>query len=305
MIETVQIIIDNPADADNIAPTFDPTGWIETITIFCDEKSSSFDKCGEGVEINLLDFFNDSDGTGPESSHMVFDIYNDPSTAIDDDYAYHIRITPDGIAIYNPMDSMYQTSGEISEWSMQGVTFEARDAFDSAAYSYQVNFIVRSVEFTAQREDSGSIEPGNPALFTGTGLPKSVVYAKLLDGGDTLNYTVVRDDGIWTMEISSTDLADGSFDIYFEQDDDQTLGYDDGNRITLTKGDEGGDGIGTWVWVVIAIVAFTILLGVGAFFFLEFEEEFEDDPEAQMERNKRRRSMRGPKQGLLNKQQVI
>ena len=128
--------------------------------------------------------------------------------------------------------------------------------------------------------------PGNPAMFTGTGLPKSVVYAKLLDGGDTLNYTVVRDDGIWAMEISSTDLADGSFDIYFEQDDDQTLGYDDGNSITLTKGDEGGDGVGTWVWVVIAIVAFTILLGVGAFFFLEFEEEFEDDPEAVMEQQK-------------------
>ena len=285
-IETVRIIIDNPADADNIAPQFDPTGWIDTITIFCDEKSDSFDKCGDGLEINLLDHFNDSDGTGPESSHMVFDIYNDPSTAIDDDYAYHIRITPDGIAIYNPMDSMYQTSSEISEWSMQGVTFEARDAFDSAAYSYQVNFIVRSVEFTAQREDSGSIESGDPAVFTGTGLPNSVVYAKLVDGDDTLNYTLVGDDGIWSMEITSTDIADGSFDIYFEQDDDQTLGIDDGNSITLTKGDEGGDGIGTWVWVVIAIVAFTILLGVGAFFFLEFEEEFEDDPEALMEQQK-------------------
>ena len=35
-----------------------------------------------------------------------------------------------------------------------------------------------------------------------------------------------------------------------------------------------------------AIVAFTILLGVGAFFFLEFEEEFEDDPEAIMEQQK-------------------
>ena len=34
------------------------------------------------------------------------------------------------------------------------------------------------------------------------------------------------------------------------------------------------------------MVAFAILLGVGAFFFLEFEEEFEDDPEAVMEQQK-------------------
>ena len=100
---------------------------------------------------------------------------------------------------------------------------EARDAFDSAAYSYQVNFIVRGVEFTAQRSDSGPIESGDPAVFTGTGLPKSVVYVKLVDGGDTLNYTIVGDDGIWKMEVNSPDQADNKFDIYFEQDDDQTI----------------------------------------------------------------------------------
>ena len=44
MISTVRIIIDNPADADNVAPTFNPAGWIDTVTIFCDEKSSAFDK---------------------------------------------------------------------------------------------------------------------------------------------------------------------------------------------------------------------------------------------------------------------
>ena len=52
MMETVRVIIDNPADADNIKPTFNPTGWVDTITIFCDEKSSAFDKCGVGAEIN-------------------------------------------------------------------------------------------------------------------------------------------------------------------------------------------------------------------------------------------------------------
>ena len=118
VVETVRIVIDNPADADNIAPTFNSTNWVDTYTIFCDESSSSFDRCGDGVEINLLDYFTDADGVGDPTNHMVFDIYNDPSSA-DDEYAYHIRITPDGVAVYNPMDSMYQTSSNPTDWSMQ------------------------------------------------------------------------------------------------------------------------------------------------------------------------------------------
>ena len=75
--------------------------------------TSSFDRCGDGVEINLLDFSTGSTyGVGDPTNHMVFDIYNDPSLATDDDYAYHIRITPDGVAVYNPVDSMYQTSSK-------------------------------------------------------------------------------------------------------------------------------------------------------------------------------------------------
>ena len=286
MIETVRIIIDNPADADNIAPTFNPDGWVDTVTIFCDERSSAFDKCGEGVEINLLNYFNDSDGVGPQSSHMVFDIRDDPSTAIDDDYAYHIRITPEGKAIYNPMDSMYQTSSEISDWSMQGVMFEARDIYDSVAYSYQVNFIVKGVEFTAQRSDTGTVTFGDSAEFQGTGLPNSQVKARLLKGDTLLNTTVVSADGTWSMEISSSQLGDdGDYQIYFAQDG-QFIGKDDNNRITLQSGEPDSGGLATWVWIVIAVVAFAILLGVGAFFFLEFEEEFEDDPEAVMEQQK-------------------
>ena len=286
MIETVRIIIDNPADANNVAPTFNPDGWVDTVTIFCDERSSAFDKCGDGVEINLLDYFNDSDGAGPQTSHMVFDIRDDPSTAFDDDYAYHIRITPEGKAIYNPMDSMYQTSSEISDWSMQGVMFEARDIHDSVAYSYQVNFIVKGVEFTAQRTDQGTVTFGDSAEFEGTGLPNSQVKARLLKGDTLLNTTVVDADGTWAMEISSSQLGDdGDYKIYFAQDG-QFIGKDDNNDISLQSGEALTDGLETWVWVVIAVVALAILLGVGAFFFLEFEDEFEDDPEALEEQQK-------------------
>ena len=286
LIETVRIVIDNPADADNVAPTFNPDGWIDTITIFCDERSSAIDKCGEGAEINLLDFFNDSDGLGPETSHMVFDIYDDPSTAIDDDYAYHIRITPDGKVVYDPMESMHQTSAEISDWSMQGVMFEGRDIHDSVAYSYQVNFIVRGVEFTAQRADEGSVVFEDSATFTGTGLPNSQVKARLLKGDTLLNTSIVGADGTWTMEISSSQLGDdGDYKIFFVQDG-QTIGTEPGSEITLSSGEPLSEGLAGWVWVTIAVIAFIILLGVGAFFFLEFEDEFEDDPEAMLEMQK-------------------
>ncbi len=286
LIETVRVVIDNPADADNIAPTFNPDGWIDTITIFCDERSSAIDSCGEGAEINLLEFFTDSDGVGPETEHILFDIYDDPSTAIDDDYAYHIRITPDGKAVYDPMESMHQTSTEISDWSMQGVMFEGRDIHDSVAYSYQVNFIVRGVEFTAQRSDEGAVVFGDSATFTGTGLPNSQVKARLLKGNTLLNTSIVGADGTWEMEISSSQLGDdGDYKIFFVQDG-QTIGTEPGSEITLSSGEPLTEGLAGWVWVTIAVIAFIILLGVGAFFFLEFEDEFEDDPEAMLEMQK-------------------
>ena len=271
---------DNPSDADNIAPTFNPDGWIDTVTIFCDERSSAFDRCGSGAEIDLLKFFNDSDGVGPQSSHMVFDIYDDPSTAIDDDYAFHIRITPEGKAIYNPMDSRYQISSEISDWSMQGVMFEGRDIYDSVVYSYQVNFIVRGVQFTAERIDSGSVSFDDSAVFQGTGLPNSQVKARLSSGDSLLNSTIVKADGTWRMEITSSQIGDdGSFQIYFAQDG-QFIGKDDSNNIVLQSGEVSSGGIfDGWLGIVIAIIAIAILIGVGAFFFLEVEEYEEEDPE--------------------------
>lgn len=286
LVQVVRVVIDNPTDADNIAPTFDPTGWSDTVTIFCDEKSSAFDKCGTGVEIDLLEFFNDSDGTGPEYSHMVFDIFDDPSTALDNEYAYHIRITAEGKAIYNPMDSMYQTSSEISDWSLPGVMFEARDIHDSANYSYQVNFIVKGVAFSAQRVDSGSVTFDDSALFEGTGLPNSQVKARLLKGDIQLNTTTVDADGTWEMEISSSQLGDdGDYSIYFAQDG-QFIGKDDNSEIKLKSGEQLTEGLATWIWILLAVVAIAVLLGVGAFFFLEFEEFEDDDSEAALEQQK-------------------
>jgi hypothetical protein len=217
---------------------------------------------------------------------MVFDIFDDPSTALDNDYASHIRITAEGKAIYNPMDSMYQTSSEISDWSMQSVMFEGRDIHDSVAYSYQVNFIVKGVSFSAQRVDSGSVTFDDSALFEGTGLPNSQVKARLLKGDILLNTSTVAADGTWEMEISSSQLGDdGDYSIYFAQDG-QFIGKDDNSKITLNSGEQLTDGLATWIWILLAVVAFAVLLGVGAFFFLEFEEFEDDDSDAAMEQQK-------------------
>jgi hypothetical protein len=123
------------------------------------------------------------------------------------------------------------------------------------------------------------------ALFTGTGLPGSQVKARLVSGDLHLNSTTVKDDGTWKMEISTSQLGDdGSYGIYFDQND-QTIGKNDGTSIMLTSGEPETAGMPTWLWVVIAIVSLAVLLGVGTFFFLEFEE-FDDAAEMTQEQQK-------------------
>ena len=285
--EVLRITIDNPVNEDNIAPTFNQTNWIRTITIFCDETSNAFNRCGEGATIDLLNFFNDSDGVGPEDSHLTFEVWDNPQTAADDSYSSYIRFTSDGKAIYNPMDGMAQSSSEISEWSLVSVTFEATDIHDSVIYSYEVDFIVKGVTFTAQRLDKGPVVFGDSAIYQGTGLPGSIVKARLITGDRLLNSTIVGPDGIWKMELSSGQLGDdGTYPFYFVQDG-QTIGKggpgvtggseNDNSQLSLRSGEVLETGLDTWVWALIGGVAIIILLAVGAFFFLEFEEIDDED----------------------------
>ena len=219
---------------------------------------------------------------------MVFDIYDDPSTLVDDDYAYHIQIDAKGVATYNPMNSMSSHSSEISEWSLVNVMFEARDAHDSPAYSYTINFIVKGVEFTAVREDTGALVFGDDAEFSGTGLPGSQVKARLLSGNLLLNQTTVKDDGTWNMALTAGQLGDdGVYDIYFEQDG-QYIGKgekNDNSEFALQNGLTAASGIPGWLLVVLVVIGIVVLLGVGAFFFIEFEE-FDEDEEGSDEQQK-------------------
>ena len=202
--------------------------------------------------------------------------------------------------IYDPMTSMATTTSEISEWSMQGVVFEARDIHDSSNYSYAVNFIVKGVEFTAQRVDEGSVEFGDSAVFSGTGLPDSVVTARLVEGRLRLNDTIVGQDGLWSMEITSAVLDnDGTYEIFFEQDG-QEIGNGDGNKITLVKGETASEGVKSWVWITIAIVAVVITWSRSSS-SLNLKKNLMRMKRQWPKHKRRKIRMLGPKQGPQNR----
>ena len=186
--------------------------------MFCDANSNAIDRCGEGATIDLTKFFSDPDGTGEAENDLLFDIFDDPSTFADDAYADYVSIDAQGVATYNP--PWVQQTSVISEWSLVGLMFEARDSYDSVAYSYLVNVVVVSVAFSAERTDSGPISATDPAVFSGKGLPNSIVAARFDDAkGIRLNSTRVGADGIWEMNIASNQLSGlDKASIIFEMD---------------------------------------------------------------------------------------
>ena len=278
-----RVIINNPLNADNINPLFNDTGWVGTITIFCDAQSSSINRCGDGAMVDLTAFFYDPDGIGTPAESLVFDIWDDETTLQDDAYSQYIRITADGKAIYNPMDARAASTSEISEWSLDGVMFEARDIHESKVYSLKVNFLVRAVSFTAERINSGVVTVDNPASFQGEGLPGSLVNARFANGDAKINSTRVLSDGTWTMDLTSSQLDEiGEFGIIFEMDgqvfefigeNGQPNGKDGVFSVTVSSGDEKDSSMLTIILVVAGLIA---VLAVGAFFFVEFEE-FDDE----------------------------
>jgi hypothetical protein len=219
--ERIRITIDNPTDADNIVPSFNSTGWTNTITLYCDSNPTKFDRCNGGKSIDLMDHFSDADGGDGDTNGLTFDIFDDLTNLDDDNYADYVTLTPTGVAKYDPA-FVTGLPDEISEWSLMGLMFEARDAYDSVAYSYKVNILVIEVSFTVVRESSGPITASNPAVFTGSGLPDSLIEARFDDlNGFRLNQTRVNADSTWSMQITSSQLSGitGVCDVIFEMDD--------------------------------------------------------------------------------------
>ncbi len=271
-----RMTINNPLDAENIDPVFNETGWVGTWTIFCDENSKSPDSCAGGVEFDLTDFFSDPDGTGDAANDLRFYVYDDPATIEDDYYFDFITISASGKLTYDPMDAMAQTTSNIPDWSLNSVVLYAQDDQESKAYSLKVNFLVRAISFSAERVDSGAITVNDPATFQGEGLPGSRVNARFADGDALLNVTVVRSDGTWSMDLTSSQLGiEGNSAIVFEMDSQyfrfagQTEEEKGEFSITVAGSDDGSSGVFGIVLIVLAVL---VLLGAGAFFFIEFEE---------------------------------
>ena len=276
---TWRMTINNPLDAENIDPVFNETGWVGTWTIFCDKNSNSFDRCGGGVSFDLSTFFDDPDGTGVASNDLEFYVYNDPSTLGDDNYQNFVTVSSLGIVSYDPMNSMAQTTSEISEWSLSQVVFYAVDDQESKAYSLKVNFLVRAVAFSVERVDEGAITVDDPATFQGEGLPGSLVIVRFAEGNAKLNSTRVLSDGSWSMDLTSGQLGiEGKSAVIFEMDGQiyKFAGQTDNGEFSISVSSSNDEGSGV-LGIVLVVIAVLVLLGAGAFFFIEFEEIVDED----------------------------
>ena len=270
----MRVRIDNPIDRENSSPVFNGSNFPQTVTIFCDQNSNSQDRCGNGAAIDLASFFSDAD---IDSTLLIYDIYNDPSTFEDDSYGSYIRITAEGVAIYNPMDAMAQTTTEISEWSLQSVMFEARDEYDSVAYSFLVDYLVRPVVFDVEKVSTDSyLDTDTPVTFRGTGLPGSTVEALFL-GGQRINQTRVAADGTWEMDITMANFnSDQIKDIRFEMDSQSPVSQ---GVYTITPAAAADEGMSTLLVVLAVLVAVVVLAAVVLVFFVEFEEDLAQSDE--------------------------
>ncbi len=275
-----RMTINNPLDAENIDPVFNETGWVGTWTIFCDEQSDSFDRCGNGVSFDLTEFFSDPDGTGEPANDLEFFIYDDPANSQDDYFFDYISITPTGELTFDPMSSyLWQSTSTVSDWSLEGVVIYAQDDQESKAYSLKVNFLVRGVTFSVERVDDGAITADDPATFRGEGLPGSTVSIRFAQGNARVNSTTVLSDGTWSMDLTASQLGiEGQSAVIFEMNGQEYAfaGQSDAAEFAITVSTSDGEGSGI-IGIVLIVLALLVLLGAGAYFFIEFEELPDED----------------------------
>ena len=95
-----------------------------------------------------------------------------------------------------------------------------------------------------------------------------------------MNSTRVLSDGSWSMDLTAGQLSgvEGKSDVIFEMDGQifRFAGQTENAEfaIVVSSGDDGSSGVFTIVLIVLAVL---VLLGAGAFFFIEFEELPDED----------------------------
>ena len=262
----VGITADNPPDADNNQPVFDPAEWLSEITLFCDTESSSANRCTT-AKINLLDFFSDVDG-----DIQYISVFNDTSDAIDDNFAIVISVGGDGIAHYNPAD-MFFYDPDMDSWTLNDVIFIATDLFNSKVNSLPVSFIVVPIHFSIEPPEQSWVEVDGIMVYSGVGLPGKQV--SVLIGGLPVNNTIVTEDGTWELGIPASRIQGTSVTPQFSYSGELSSG----ERIHLGQPEAEGT---NWSKVAFGGVFVIVLLAALVYFLVEIEEEddeYEKSPE--------------------------
>ncbi len=254
----LQIIADNPPDADNNQPTFSSNGWIDSIILYCDINSKSSNRCTTS-EINLFEFFDDKD-----SDIQYISVYNGEED-YDDNYGIVIKVNNNGIATYNPTDmNFYDT--DISTWSLTDVIFVATDSFGSKINSDPVSFSVEPVVFTISTLDSNIVDEEGVMLYSGSGLPGQTISVSI--GGNQVNSTVVFENSTWILGVPSSRIPGSSATPVFSMGGQDSIPVE-----TIFKGEQEESGLPWGILFVIMIV----IIGLVSFAYFFVELEVKDD----------------------------
>ena len=185
-------------------------------------------------------------------------------------------------ATYNPPTTR---SDGIDSWSLVGLKFIATDGSDLWEVSRSVNVLVKQVSFEVVRENSGVVSDSNPAIFSGQGLPDSLVKARFdSSSGQMINSTRVLGDGTWSMQISASQLGSkDNREIVFEMDG-QIFADDTGNDAQFSVSTKSAeDSSNLLLYIIIGIVVIIALVAVGMFFFTFEEYDDEEDLSGQQQ----------------------
>ena len=263
----VQVVADNPPDADNNRPTFDSTNWQTEITLFCEFDTTSQNPCTK-AEINLLEFFDDADGI----NSLILSVYDDEAKSSDDEFGLVINIGVDGVAVYDPK-AMGFYNEDMDTWSLSNVIFVATDPFGSKEISTPVSFNVVPIEFYVGPPDQNTASEDELIIFSGSGLPGKTVRVTL--GGIQVNSTVVLDNSTWELGIPGAMLSKPVIPVFSISGSESIQG----EEISPPSSDGGISPV-----MIIAIVVVIIALLAGTLFFsgvVTFEEDDEESDGAE------------------------